>query len=305
MVGALFLELQLDILELAIPPPTLRNLDERRQACRTLSLVHRDWTRTAQKHLFSCPSILVHDTVQRAASLNRWLEQKGEREPTVVEIHFATSGLWAGMWEFSHSVKPALPKAKRVLFFSPGGHLAIDDETFAGIKDLCWKGGENDCGLWLRQLPSELASLTVNSTSLRLNEQIGRPFEPMPLFSSLATLILLDVVAVVLPAHFLARMPSLKILAWCKVQGSSLLNFLQGARDLRLSHLLLQIGASYPLLLETIHKPPRTLTFISPRPDGRDKLEAWCLEKKVELRYMDEGEGKELDLELWALSRSL
>ncbi|BGP03461.1 hypothetical protein RTBOTA2_006247 [Rhodotorula toruloides] len=45
------LELQHRILELALPPLILSRLDERAQLCKTLSLVHRTWTRVAQREL--------------------------------------------------------------------------------------------------------------------------------------------------------------------------------------------------------------------------------------------------------------
>ncbi|BGP18061.1 hypothetical protein JCM10213_008403 [Rhodosporidiobolus nylandii] len=52
MLDTLPIELQLDILELALPPPTPRRLPERRARLKTLSLVHRDWTVWAQRELF-------------------------------------------------------------------------------------------------------------------------------------------------------------------------------------------------------------------------------------------------------------
>ncbi|BGO95703.1 hypothetical protein NBRC10512_007401 [Rhodotorula toruloides] len=51
MSPTLPLELQLHILELALPPLIRRNLDERVRLCKAFSLVHRDWTKTAQREL--------------------------------------------------------------------------------------------------------------------------------------------------------------------------------------------------------------------------------------------------------------
>ncbi|PRQ70858.1 hypothetical protein AAT19DRAFT_11015 [Rhodotorula toruloides] len=51
MPVALPLELQLHILELALPPIILSRLDERVRLCKTFSLVHRTWTRVAQREL--------------------------------------------------------------------------------------------------------------------------------------------------------------------------------------------------------------------------------------------------------------
>ncbi|GAA6052773.1 hypothetical protein NBRC10513_006830 [Rhodotorula toruloides] len=51
MAPRLPVELQLQILELALPSPIRRNLDERVRLCKAFSLVHRTWTRTAQKQL--------------------------------------------------------------------------------------------------------------------------------------------------------------------------------------------------------------------------------------------------------------
>ncbi|GAA5985351.1 hypothetical protein JCM10908_006942 [Rhodotorula pacifica] len=45
------IELQLYILELALPPLVLRHLKNRTRACLTFSLVHRSWTETAQRLL--------------------------------------------------------------------------------------------------------------------------------------------------------------------------------------------------------------------------------------------------------------
>ncbi|GAA5917699.1 hypothetical protein JCM6882_003477 [Rhodosporidiobolus microsporus] len=52
------LEVELYIVELAIPPFTWHGRDERRELCKTLSLVHRSWTDVAQKRL---REVLVKD----------------------------------------------------------------------------------------------------------------------------------------------------------------------------------------------------------------------------------------------------
>jgi hypothetical protein len=49
MAPTLPLELQLHILELALPPLIRRNLNERVRLCKAFSLVHRSWTKTAQR----------------------------------------------------------------------------------------------------------------------------------------------------------------------------------------------------------------------------------------------------------------
>ncbi|BGP03563.1 Proteophosphoglycan ppg4 [Rhodotorula toruloides ATCC 204091] len=51
MTPTLPLGLQLHILELALPPLVRRNLDERVRLCKAFSLVHRSWTKTAQREL--------------------------------------------------------------------------------------------------------------------------------------------------------------------------------------------------------------------------------------------------------------
>lgn len=51
MPSNLPLELQLLIVELALPPLILSRLDERAELCQTFSLVHRSWTPVAQREI--------------------------------------------------------------------------------------------------------------------------------------------------------------------------------------------------------------------------------------------------------------
>ncbi|BGP03554.1 hypothetical protein RTG_03165 [Rhodotorula toruloides ATCC 204091] len=61
MAPILPLELQLHVLELALPPLIRRNLDERVRLCKAFSLVHRSWTRTAQRELHEHLSIFYDE----------------------------------------------------------------------------------------------------------------------------------------------------------------------------------------------------------------------------------------------------
>lgn len=74
MPATLPLELQLHILELALPPFILSRLNERIRLCHTFSLVHRTWTQTAQRELHENVSCTDDKSIFRfaCASNERW-----------------------------------------------------------------------------------------------------------------------------------------------------------------------------------------------------------------------------------------
>ncbi|GAA5864969.1 hypothetical protein JCM8547_004254 [Rhodosporidiobolus lusitaniae] len=105
MPPVLPVELQLYILELALPSPTLANRTERRRMLKVFSLVHPDWTATAQRLLFSHlhlaltprEPVLDHSRIGETLELAR----RKTRSVEVVELDLASESRfeWCGAVE--------------------------------------------------------------------------------------------------------------------------------------------------------------------------------------------------------------
>ncbi|BGP12294.1 hypothetical protein JCM10213v2_000207 [Rhodosporidiobolus nylandii] len=83
MVPPLPLEIELYILDHALPPLTPKRLGDRRVFLKTLSLVRRAWRPYAQKKLFAFPK--VDNRVDR---LHRWTLGVGMRRIDAVEVEY-------------------------------------------------------------------------------------------------------------------------------------------------------------------------------------------------------------------------
>ncbi|GAA5909154.1 hypothetical protein JCM6882_001204 [Rhodosporidiobolus microsporus] len=85
------LELQLHILELALPPQTLRRLPDRRKVLKDFSLLHRDYTKPMQRLLYAMPHFdLAGDGVPER--IKRTLDAADEIEALVtgLDLRFRT-----------------------------------------------------------------------------------------------------------------------------------------------------------------------------------------------------------------------
>ncbi|BGP41731.1 hypothetical protein JCM10449v2_005722 [Rhodotorula kratochvilovae] len=154
MISKLPLELQLSILELAIPSLAPENLIARRALLQTFSLVHRSWTRTAQRFLFS------HSEVDLAGAPSAQEAERAafrRREAFVVEtLGLIVSGTVKPDWEESEVFGTVLQGVERA-------RITV----------------EEDC----EDLPGWLISSLTACTSLEI---VGRSDDPaLPLLTSL------------------------------------------------------------------------------------------------------------------------
>ncbi|GAA5975032.1 hypothetical protein JCM11641_000002 [Rhodosporidiobolus odoratus] len=93
MIPTIPIELRLYILELALPPPTQKNIAERRELCRALSLVHRDWTGFAQTELF--PSLNAGKQASKGRKGVEW--QQESRRIGLKGLELMCDGAHAGV----------------------------------------------------------------------------------------------------------------------------------------------------------------------------------------------------------------
>ncbi|GAA5899137.1 hypothetical protein JCM6882_004626 [Rhodosporidiobolus microsporus] len=331
MPPTLPIELELYILALSIPPCTLRTLPSRRELCRTLSLVRREWTQVAQRALFECPKVFLRDTEEGREEARGWIErrpkvQEEEEEeeqqqqrggPTAVELRFGEFDLDGGMTVFEEVVRAEWPQVESLLVREPEAALT-SLQAYTDLKRLSWFGGLNTNGnnVWFLHLPSSsLVSLTLESVSLRFrsfSDPIDDDSDSLPPFPHLETLVLADAFGYDFPQYGLESMPSLKVLAWSHVGAAPcVFDLLWNAGEaLKLDHLLVagekEMSASQWAscgVKEAFEGwTPKSITLVDPPRERMGEVEEWCREKGVKLRYLSKEEGEELDLELWALS---
>ncbi|GAA5899121.1 hypothetical protein JCM6882_004622 [Rhodosporidiobolus microsporus] len=295
MAPTLPVELQLDILELAIPPLTLQALRDRRQLCCSFSLVHRTWTAAAQRALFSCALVDLRDrwTLEGATAAVQRLRKTG-RHGSFRALEVYLSGRRVHLVSLLIQCDDAATVAAVEGLLERSAEEGLPLKDCPGIKRLAWLGGRNRLFVDNHTLPPSLDFLAIFTTSFRLFTLSSYP--------SLTTLVVSRSADVAVSADLLALLPNLSVLAWCSDKGASVLDLLANAPSLKLRRLLLEgAGLTRARLSAALHHPPKSITLINPHPPDPEGVEGWCREKGTDLYRMDQWEEAELDLELWAL----
>lgn len=137
MAPRLPVELQLYILELAIPPLTSTNFASRRELCKRLSLVHSAWTGTAQAALDSVFELNLKDEEFERALRNRILRRVEEKNVRVDGVVFREAFVWTPEGHPLRSNKPLLRLLQGIKHVgldnsAEEDHIPSSDEAFPG-----------------------------------------------------------------------------------------------------------------------------------------------------------------------------
>ncbi|GAA5904572.1 hypothetical protein JCM6882_004911 [Rhodosporidiobolus microsporus] len=212
-----------------VPVPTSRNLEQRQETCKVLSLVHRTWTAVAQKKLFE------HLPVSTAVGL-----KKAEGRLAVARLDKrAVKGVEArgpGKVEDSPvGLDDALKRCASLerLVLLGFADVPLSWETTPTLKDLhlnCLVGA----GGWLANAPISLVGLP--STLTRLHLQNLMLSAPPPILPSCHTL-LVERAVVTLDVPLTASFPALRILGYKGTEGPSVESLSHVANTVQHVHL--------------------------------------------------------------------
>ncbi|GAA5899117.1 hypothetical protein JCM6882_004621 [Rhodosporidiobolus microsporus] len=308
MPPTLPLELQLEILEHALPPVTLRPSPQRRDYLISLALVHRSWTKTALKGFAKCEVFDLYIDDEYEARIMAWKRKNSVRKVRAFELRLDGKQSYPGqLYQRAQNVGVIKLDGEGVEQLSvqanwswwrfPFERVFPDLRRFVWASPSMWRPGAGDK---LENLPRTLSFLSVSSFSW---DSYDPHYSTHP-FTSLRTLLLANMDLSELPINLFLLFPNLRILAWSDNQPTSPSTFLSHTTDIPIRHLLLKgVMGGLVGVVSSLSTPPASLTIVNP-PSAIAGLESWCEEEGVELRYAFEGGYQGVfDLEMWAFLR--
>ncbi|GAA5936686.1 hypothetical protein JCM10213_000029 [Rhodosporidiobolus nylandii] len=281
-------EIQLMILELAIPPLTALGLQKRHEDILTLAIVHRTWTPVALRHLTLPEPFEIREGKEGETEMQLRLNEEKDRAASFLRLR-----LVRGSW-------PPIPYEGLQLL--------------ANLRRLtCWSTTKPPwtLGVDLDQLPhASLTSLCLYGVSrpeTHKYDVASRSYVPAPLFVNVKTLLLQsgkigqDPTARNRNDHFLTFFPALETLGWSEMEPQSPGPSIARAAPHALRHLYLK-GVKSGLVGVANSSPSPLTTLAVANPSGAlAGLEGWCEQEGVKLEYVRTSD-KEVDLEAWAFS---
>uniref|UniRef100_A0A0K3CU05 BY PROTMAP: gi/342319008/gb/EGU10960.1/ Proteophosphoglycan 5 [Rhodotorula glutinis ATCC 204091] n=3 Tax=Rhodotorula toruloides TaxID=5286 RepID=A0A0K3CU05_RHOTO len=303
MTPTLPLELQLRILELAMPPLIRRNLEERVRFCKAFSLVHRDWTETAQRELHEHLTVTYHKpAVLDMAARDRIAAAKQGGWPLKrVDIWLSKS---IGERGWRKAEDPADLGALEEMWIT----LSTEEFASLGVTSLKRLHSYRDCDRYLWDLsehvPSGLTYLALHGVNL---DFLGPPVT----FGDNLDTLLLDNVQLEDWGLILSRKNKLRVLCMNRdfPTFDETISFMP-----RLQHFALAIEDvsgfldNFPWEAEHLFVPPtlRSLTFLCTKdiPGLRHMAREACKACGARFRYriLSPRGSKGWDMEEWAYS---
>ncbi|GAA5936624.1 hypothetical protein JCM10213_000010 [Rhodosporidiobolus nylandii] len=292
MVPPLPLEIELYILDHALPPLTPKRLGDRRVFLKTLSLVRRAWRPYAQKKLFAFPK--VDNRVDR---LHRWTLGVGMRRIDAVEVEYRV-GDGRALLQTMETVRQASAQSRTMeLLLRAPDYPSTLRELWPNLAKFTLEAiGSTSItyGFIFSSLSPALTYLSLHRVSLLS--------APSCTLNHLTTLLLSHVLPDA-PDDFLAAFPSLQSLAWANNYPASIVPILMSALPSKLRHLFLAHALDgLTQELEKLETPLASLSVVAMSPATAEALEPWCAAHSVELRLLKEKKAGEADIQEWALA---
>ncbi|BGP12275.1 hypothetical protein JCM10213v2_000188 [Rhodosporidiobolus nylandii] len=306
-------EIQLMILELAIPPLTALGLQKRHEDILTLAIVHRTWTPVALRHLTLPEPFEIREGKEGETEMQLRLNEEKDRAASFLRLRLVR-GSWPPIpYEGLQLLASAYPRAEHVV----AQYSIYENALATAFPDLrrltCWSTTKPPwtLGVDLDQLPhASLTSLCLYGVSrpeTHKYDVASRSYVPAPLFVNVKTLLLQsgkigqDPTARNRNDHFLTFFPALETLGWSEMEPQSPGPSIARAAPHALRHLYLK-GVKSGLVGVANSSPSPLTTLAVANPSGAlAGLEGWCEQEGVKLEYVRTSD-KEVDLEAWAFS---
>ncbi|GAA5992645.1 hypothetical protein JCM11641_004236 [Rhodosporidiobolus odoratus] len=280
MAPLLPVDIQILILVLALPPIAPSTLAQRRRKCRVFSLIHRDWTQTAQRELAS------------------------ERRERIdgVELNMGDAGgpYTSALAPFAKEVVQA---AGEVVVRWEATDLRLPGDAFLSLTRLHYLPLERTTFplVAYQDYARRLTHLSLSDIDI---------LDLLPLSPAVTTLIL---TRVILSRHhntreYLARFPALQNLAWVQTGPVTPSTFFPDNPDLRLRRLYFFLTrrkqtATLDGMVAVLPSSVEQLTLFGGNVGLDTGLQHRCAQKGVQLQYSTRSLELVTDVELWARSQ--